>query len=176
MNKIALIAVMVLAAAPLRAQIGTQKHTPPQNVPPVNQNAGPDQKSSSRLDRIGTMLQPEARIKCERVVKLISARAATGAGEADLVSAAQKELRGSFTRLTDTQCDLLTCYVLSKAGRTISPRDTTHAAPRKKTDLDERTAGNLQMQMDRKSKFNSTISNMLKKISDTQDALVGNIK
>lgn len=43
-------------------------------------------------------------------------------------------------------------------------------------ELSEMTSLRLQIIMDRRSKFLSTLSNILKKISDTQDALVQNLK
>ena len=43
-------------------------------------------------------------------------------------------------------------------------------------ELSEMTSLRLQMTMDRRSKFISTLSQMMKKISTTQDTLVQNIK
>lgn len=44
------------------------------------------------------------------------------------------------------------------------------------TELSELTTLRLQMMMDRRSKFISTLSNILKKLSSTQDTLVQNLK
>ena len=43
-------------------------------------------------------------------------------------------------------------------------------------EMSEMTTLRLQMTMDRRSKFISTLSNIMKKISTTQDTLVQNIK
>jgi len=44
------------------------------------------------------------------------------------------------------------------------------------SELSEMTSMRLQMVMDRRSKFIETLSNIMKKISDAQDALVQNLK
>ena len=43
-------------------------------------------------------------------------------------------------------------------------------------EISEMTSRRLQMLMDRRSKFLQTLSNIMKKISSTQDALVQNLK
>ena len=43
-------------------------------------------------------------------------------------------------------------------------------------EISEMTSLRLQMLMDRRSKFLQTLSNIMKKISSTQDALVENLK
>ena len=44
------------------------------------------------------------------------------------------------------------------------------------SDMSEMTSLRLQMMMDRRSKFISTLSNIMKKLSSTQDTLVQNLK
>jgi hypothetical protein len=43
-------------------------------------------------------------------------------------------------------------------------------------EMSEMTSLRLQMMMDRRSKFMSTLSNIMKKISTTQDTIVQNLK
>lgn len=104
--------------------------------------------------------------------------------------AALSTLRGSFPRLSTQQLDPLAFYLVAKvavSATSISPvryslADSTFMKRRIEARLDtaselnEAEALRLQMAMDRLSKLMSTLSNILKKMADTQQAIVANLK
>jgi hypothetical protein len=68
-----------------------------------------------------------------------------------------------------------TCKGLSAAGDTFEDSAKSQQLDGM-NEMSEMTSLRLQMTMDRRSKFISTLSQMMKKISTTQDTLVQNMK
>jgi hypothetical protein len=91
---------------------------------------------------------------------------------ADPQALAQREVRRGFPRATSAQSDLLAFYILSSAAQ--APVTANQA--RQGGGGSELTSLQLQMQMDRRSKLMATLSNLLKKIADTEDGIVQNLK
>lgn len=88
----------------------------------------------------------------------------------------QKELNGCFARISIEQSNLLCFYVIAEAARILSAPGELNGKLGAMNEMSEMTSLRLQMMMDRRSKFISTLSNIMKKISATQDTVEQNIK
>jgi len=90
-----------------------------------------------------------------------------------LHQAAISVLRARFSRSSPAEIDVLAFYLLSvvTAGESgLKPRMDSRIKRTKSESLKS------QMEMDRRSKFMSTLSNLLKKMSETSQQVASNIK
>ncbi len=89
----------------------------------------------------------------------------------DIEGFVANKVDGKFRNLSTEQSNLLQFYALAEAANKISNKEFESMG-----ELSEMTSSRLQMTMDRRSKFISTLSQMMKKISTTQDMLIQNLK
>lgn len=131
---------------------------------------------SARSRRLAAFIQPGARVKLDTATRAVFNRLASGADNIDPSVLTQHELRSRFGRLSREQSDLLSYYVLAGVARLLSHPEQWQENLDGMNEMSEMTSLRLQMTMDRRSKFISTLSNIMQKIATTQDTLVQNIK
>jgi len=136
---------------------------------------------SERYTEITTYLQPETRRKLTLASAATRKRITTNPEHADPYETAQGEVNRRFPRLPSAQVDLLTFCVLADLARQGKDEIEGNArGSRYKLDnlseMGEMESLRLQMAMDRLSKLMSTLSNILKKISETSDGITRNMK
>jgi len=89
-----------------------------------------------------------------------------------LYRAALSAVKFRFPASSPRQADVLASYLVGVAA----VRDNVRGRLDSMGEIDETEALRLQMATDRLSKLMSTLSNLLKKISDTQQSIVQNLK
>jgi hypothetical protein len=156
---IALLTTSFIAVGPALAQ------RPPEvsRIQPLQmqivRDSGVEQAALTRQARLANALRPEAKAKLDLIAGRLVPRLATQGEKADPIALARAEVSRAFIGVSPAQSDLLTFYVLAEVAREA-----------------EMTSLRLQMMMDRRSKFMTTLSNILKKSAETQSALIQNIK
>ncbi len=133
-----------------------------------------EREASARADRLAVHLTPEARAKLDQVTRALIAHLATGNDSPEITALVAGEVRNRFPHLSPAQAHLLGFYAMADAARRLSRASTEKSDVG--GDMTEIVDERLQMTMDRRSKFISTLSQMMKKTSSTQDTLVQNIK
>ena len=98
----------------------------------------------------------------------------SNSGDPLLLARAQVETQ--FVGLSEHQSDLLSFYILDDVAQLLAVQNDLKRKLDDMNEMSEMTSLRLQMMMDRRSKFISTVSNITKKISTTQDTLVQNLK
>ncbi|HYL09605.1 MAG TPA: hypothetical protein VEU31_02620 [Candidatus Acidoferrales bacterium] len=83
--------------------------------------------------------------------------------QTDFEKLAASGVRKNFPRLSAQQTDVLVFVLLKQTADSMSEMSETESL-------------RLQMAMDRRSKFMATLSNILKKITETSDSIVQNLK
>ena len=135
---------------------------------------------SMRYSEITPSLQPEARAKLA-LASLAVRKQITSSSEYDPYEIAHTQVDRRFTRLSSQQADLLTFYVLADVARQ-GKLEIQNAKEESRDKLDSMSemgdmeSLRLQMAMDRLSKLMSTLSNLLKKASETASGITQNIK
>jgi hypothetical protein len=135
-----------------------------------------EQTALVRTNRIKSLLQPGARAKLDPVTRELLAHLASGSENVDIYSLVQHDVRSKFARISDAQTDLLSFYVLAEAARILRGSDELEAKRGGMNEMSEMSSLHLQMTMDRRSKLIQTLSNIMNKISSTQDTLIQNLK
>jgi len=147
-------------------------------------------ETTLQITRISRLLGYSAKRKVLQAGPLFLRRAHTLCGPSELWRAAVDILRPRFPSASAQEVDVLAFYLVAKVAVTHSKDVSSRVAIGGLQDLleglkgkldgmnemSEMTSLRLQMTMDRRSKFISTLSQMMKKISTTQDVLVQNIK
>ena len=128
-----------------------------------------EQEVSFRAQRLGRYLEPEALKKLDRITQALLTKTG-GSAEVDYYLTTQRMVQASFPKTSQEQADLLTFCALSGL------LDELKGRLNGTSEMSEMTSLRLQMTMDRRSKFISTLSQIMKKISSTQDMLVQNLK
>lgn len=129
-----------------------------------------EQQVSVRAKKIESQLQSRTKKKLDDIsIKLLN-QLISSPRNIDIYSLARKQIHKEFSKISDKQTKVLMVYTLS--GLTEEMKRKLESM----NEMSEMTALRLQMTMDRRSKFISTLSQLMKKISDTQDILVQNIK
>lgn len=82
---------------------------------------------------------------------------------ADFQKLAESKVRSKFPKVSPAGAQVLTFTLLEQAADSLS-------------DMSQSNQMELQLMMDRRSKLEAALSNMLKSIEDTQDAIVQNLK
>jgi len=142
----------------------------------VNRNIALEQSVVARKQRVESFLQPATKARLDQVIRKLLSCLASGSENVDLYAFVQTELQSSFPRLSIEQSNLFSFYVLAETARLLTAQDELKGKLDSMNEMSEMTSLRLQMMMDRRSKFISTLSNIMKKISTTQDSLVQNIK
>ena len=173
-----LLAIVLLTGLPVLAQRNSATISSPHAVRDVHRDLALEQAASARTRRLAALLQPEAKAKLDLATRALIAHLASGPEDedADPYAFAQQEVRSKFPQLSGEQSNLLSFYVLAEVARILSDPDELKGKLDGMNEMSEMTSLRLQMTMDRRSKFISTLSNIMKKISTTQDTLVQNLK
>jgi len=171
-----LLAVVLLTGLPALAQRGSATISSPHAVREVHRDLTLEQAASARTRRLAALLQPEAKAKLDLATRALLAHLAADSENADPYAFAQQEVRSKFPQLSGEQSNLLSFYVLAEVARILSDPDELKGKLDGMNEMSEMTSLRLQMMMDRRSKFISTLSNIMKKVSTTQEAVVQNLK
>ena len=142
----------------------------------IRRNLKLEQEAFARAQRLTAFLQPEAKAKLDAVTSAMLTHLVSGLKGADFYVVTQKEVRSRFAGLSIKQSNLLNFYVLVEVAQILSDKDSLNERLEGMNEMSEMTSLRLQMTMDRRSKFISTLSQMMTKISTTQDTLVQNLK
>lgn len=150
--------------------------------------------SAQRFGRIARLLSVSAKQKILRAVPLFLQRAAVLHDSKDISKAAINALRPGFPSASAAELHALAFYLIAKvavsqasvapgmgsrrdlAGDIRTIKDTVKGKLDSLSEMGEMESLRLQMQMGRRSKFMSTLSKLLKTISDTDATLTSNIK
>ncbi len=135
----------------------------------VQRNFTLEQQVSVRAKKIGLQLQPKTRKKLDTISQRLLRQLISSHSNIDVYSLTQRLIQKEFSKISDEQTELLTVYVISGLMGEMEKKLNSKDGMLK-------MSLRLQMTMDRRSKFISTLSNILKKISTAQDTLVQNIK
>ncbi len=145
-------------------------------VPGVNRDISFEQSAFTRKQRVESFLQPATKARLDQVIRKFLSCLASGAENVDLSDFVQTELHGSFPCLSIEQSNLFSFYVLAETARLLSVPDELKGKLDGMNEMSEMTSLRLQMMMERRSTFISTLRNIMKKIATTQESLVQNIK
>ena len=176
MKNYVILVIVLLLGLPALARDKSITVSPSLDVQPVSRNFKLEQIAFARTKRLKSILSPDARAKLDPVTERLLDHLATNSRKVDLDSLVQQEIRSKYPKISNEQSNLLSFYVLAEAARIISVQDELKKKLDGMNEMSEMTSLRLQMTMDRRSKFISTLSNIMKKISTTQDTLVQNIK
>jgi hypothetical protein len=130
-----------------------------------------ERRAADRYREILDKLEPSARQKLKRASQSFAGRMGECPDAEDPAVLARQEVERAFDQPSEAQADLLTLGVL--AGVSV---DASSGRLDRLGDMGELEQLRLQMAMDRRSKFISTLSNLMKKLSDTSAAIVQNMK
>lgn len=114
-------------------------------------------------DRVQRLLPPSTKQRVEQLVPEFRAEIMKLPAHADLQKLAESKLRTRFQKVSPAEARVLTFALLKQTADSLS-------------DVSQINQMELQMTMDRKSQLEAALSNMLKSIEDTQDAVVQNMK
>ncbi|MEW6336878.1 MAG: hypothetical protein ACOY3Y_11805 [Acidobacteriota bacterium] len=171
-----ILSVMLLAAAaPVAAQREPVAAGAAREGAEVRRDLAFERTVSARARGFDASLRPSARSKIALAVKSVIAHIAYAPGEPDPDASARQEVRARFGRLDDAESDLATFLVLAEAARCLG-EPASLARQLDVGSLAEERSLRLQMAMDRRSKLIQTLSNLIQKISQTESAIVGNLK
>ena len=135
-----------------------------------------EQTAFTRARRLELLLQPEARDKLDLVTRGLLSHLASSPKNVDFYSLAQQGVRRKFAQVSNEQSNLFSFYVLAEVARILMLPNELNEKLDGMGGMSSESSLRLQMTLDRRSKLISTLSNIMKKISNTQDALIQNIK
>lgn len=164
--------ILVLIALPLLPYCAAVAQLPSE----LHRDPAFEQQVLARQTKQALFLRPEAKTKLSIAVNAVLARLAATSAASDVSSVAFEEVNRQFRRLAGPQSDLLSFYVLAELSRILGTNKELKDRLDSMNEMSEMTSLRLQMMMDRRSAFLSTLSNIMKKISSTQDQLVQNLK
>ncbi len=124
-----------------------------------------------QMSRVYGLLPAATRHKADLAVQVFESQVFSRERDVDYYAVASRALRDQFWSLKPLERDVLVSYVLFQGLKTIEGSLLGSL-----NEMSEMTSLRLQTAMDRRSKFISTLSQMMKKISTTQDILIQNIK
>jgi hypothetical protein len=176
MKNYVILIIVLLLGLPALARDKSNTVSPSLDVQPVSRNFKLEQIAFARSKRLKSILNPDTRAKLDPVTERLLGHLATNSRKVDLDSLVQQEIRSKYPKISNEQPNLLSFYVFAEAARIISVQDDLKNKLDGLNEMSEMNSLRLQMTMDRRSKFISTLSNIMKKISTTQDTLVQNIK
>jgi hypothetical protein len=114
-------------------------------------------------ERLQRLLPPSAKQRVEQLVPDYRGEIMKLPAHADLQKLAESKVRTKFPKVSPSEARVLTFALLKQTADSLS-------------DMSQSNQLELQMAMDRKSQLEAALSNMLKSIEDTQDAVVQNLK
>ena len=175
MRKFIIMVVVVLSGLPILAQDKAVTLSPSFTMQEVNRNFRLERAALTRTNRLKTLLHSETKARLDIVTKELIVYLASGSRNIDIGSFTQQGISNKFTKISNEQSNLLSFYVLAEVARILGMPNELKKLD-SMNDMSEMRSLRLQMTMDRRSKFISTLSNIMKKITNTQDTLVQNIK
>ena len=142
-----------------------------QQVYKAERNMVLENQAYARSSSIEKYLSPTTKKELETISHHLVVSLTKDKPDFDIERFVAKEVNRKYRNLSTDQSNLLQLYVLAEAADRISNKKLQDMG-----ELSEMDSLRLQMTMDRRSKFISTLSQMMKKVSSTQDTLVQNIK
>ena len=131
----------------------------------------------SERDKIDGMLSPSAKLKLNSVSETFLNTLLRDNNDVDPSQLVREAMGRQFGQLSSQQSDLLTFYTLAGVIQLIPPylggRDARAA---RNVGLSEEDMLRLQQYADKSSKFRQTLSNLMKKYSETAQAIIQNLK
>jgi hypothetical protein len=124
-----------------------------------------------QMSKVDGLLPAATKQRADLATRTFGSQVFSRERDVDYYAVASGALRDQFGSLKRQERDVLVSYVLFQGLKTIEGGLLGGL-----DEVSEMTSLRLQMAMDRRSKFISTLSQMIKKISTTQDILVQNIK
>lgn len=135
------------------------------------------EKAASRhCLKIAADLRPEAKRKLAITSRGLMKALIKRSNTRDPLAWTRANVKRQFPGISDRQSDLLSFYVLSDLARLASAPSDLERKLEEMDEMSEMTSLRLQMMMDRRSKLMSTLSNLLKKTSETRTSMVQNLK
>jgi hypothetical protein len=177
MKRLLILAVIFLLAG--LAALGQRRQTiapAPASLEQVRRDTRLEKAAAARAEKIDSVLQPEAKTKLDLITRRAFTKVATGPENIYIYAIVQQEVDKEFPGLSAEQSDLLYFYVLAGISRVLSNPQKYKENLDGAGKLSEAASVRLQMMLDRRSKFFTTLSNIISKISKTEDAIVANIK
>jgi hypothetical protein len=136
------------------AQMQRERKPTPRPIPPA---------VVSQHERMQRLIPAPAKQKLAQLVPGFRAEAMKLPPQADFGKVALADVKRKFPGLSSQQYDVLSFELMHQTVDSLSEQSETQSLE-------------LQMTMDRRSKLIDTLSNVLKKISDTGDSVVQNLK
>ncbi|MGZ8392756.1 MAG: hypothetical protein ACXWWK_07965 [Gemmatimonadales bacterium] len=124
----------------------------------------------SERDKIDGMLSPSAKLKVNGVSETFLNTLLRDNNDVDPSPFVREAMGREFGQLSSQQSDLLTFYALAGVVQLFDEKQAIHSG------LSEEDMLRLQRYMDRRSRFQETLSNLLKKYSETAQAITQNLK
>ncbi len=173
MRNILILAFILIFSLPLLAESKFITTNRTFTIDKVQRNLTLEQHVSVRAKKIGLQLQPKTKKKLNTISQRLLRQLISSPSNIDVYSLTQRLIQKEFPKISDEQTDVLTVYTI---GGLVGLMEKKLNGKDDRSEMSEMTSLRLQMTMDRRSKFISTLSNIMKKISTTQDTLVQNIK
>jgi len=174
--RLAILSIAVLSGLPVVTMAGPTPINATVRAQQVQRNQALEQSVAARAEQLQTALNPGLKAKLDQLSLALRQRITSSSGQTDYYPIVLSDVRRSFPRLTQEQADLLCFYVLADVAEKLSLAINSTGIRGRTDERSEMKSLQLQMTMDRRSKFLSTLSNIMSKISTTQDSLVQNIK
>jgi hypothetical protein len=148
--------VMLLGAlcVPAFAQVQRERKAPPRPIPPA---------VVAQHERVQRLIPAPTKQKLAQLVPGFRAEVMRLPPQADFGRVALANVKRKFPGLSNQQYDVLAFELMHQTVDSLNEQSETQSLE-------------LQMTMDRRSKLIDTLSNVLKKISDTGDSVVQNLK
>ncbi len=183
MKKFLILAIVLITGLPLLAQIRSATVSSPHIVHALSQRKSAtvsppcvvhklkqdfvlEHEVFTRSNKLKTLLHPRVRAKLDLITKDLLAHLVSDSTNVNFHSLIQQKIHCKFAHISNEQSNLFNFYVLAEVARILKTQN----------EMSEMTSLRLQMMMDERSKLIRTLSNIMKKITHTQDTLIENIK
>lgn len=171
MKTLIFILIFLLTCFSGISQIRLNKNVQERKDIKIERNLALEKQTFDRSSHIANFLSSDVKEKLGGIARQLVISLADENTRLDIDAFVTNKIHRLFPRLTTEQTNLLKFYVMAKAAEMISNKENEGMG-----ELSEMMSLRLQMAMDRRSKFISTLSQIMKKISTTQDMLVQNLK
>lgn len=170
------LSVMLLAAAvPVAAQREPVAAGSARATPAVQRDLALERSVSSRARSLDPSLRQSARSKIALAAQSVLAHIAYAPGEPDPDAIARQEVRNRFGRLNEPEADLACFLVLAEVTRCLAD-PAALARTMNVSALSDEQSLRLLVSTDGESRVYTTLSNLMKKLSQTQSTVIDNLK
>ncbi|MCP4176307.1 MAG: hypothetical protein GY756_00905 [bacterium] len=176
MKKITITTIFFLAGFSVLSQSKPVTVTPTLTKHKIQQSSALKQTEIVRIKKIQAFLQPRTKAKLNLIIRELHNHLISGSKNTDFYAIARQEINQKFPKISKNQSTLLCFYVLGKVELMLAHYDNRNKKLNNMNEMSEMNSLKLQMVMEKKSKLLSTLNSIMKQISNTQDALVKNIK